>query len=203
MLRAMDADPTLQAVIGSYKGKRHSLMRNLGTRLMAKIYDRVYGKPAELQTTSFRVLRRPLVDALLSHRTVRPVIGALILQSTSRIANVAVAHHPRAHRRSGWRMRRLLGATVDNVVNASTAPLRFVSSAGIVLSLLSFVLGAFYFVRGLITDTGVAGFTTLAVLTIFFGGSILAAIGLLGEYVARIVTEVTGPPRYVVRERID
>ena len=100
-------------------------------------------------------------------------------------------------------MRRLASATIDNVVNASTAPLRFVSTAGIVLALISFVLGAYYFIRGLVTDTAVAGFTTLAVLTIFFGGTILAAIGLLGEYVVRIVTEVTGPPRYVIRERID
>jgi glycosyltransferase involved in cell wall biosynthesis len=203
LVAAIDADPELQAVIGAYGDKKHSGFRNLGSRLVSSIYDRVYDKPEGLETTSFRILRRPLVDALVAHRTVKPVIGALILRSTRRIANVPVDHHERVQGRSGWRMRGLVGATIDNVVNASTAPLRFVSTAGILLALFSFLLGAFYFVRGLVTDSSVEGFTTLVVLVIFFGGAIMAAIGLLGEYVVRIVTEVTGQPRYVVRERID
>ncbi len=203
LIAAIDADPELQAVIGSYVGKRHSRFRNLGTRMVASIYTRVYDKPEGIDTTSFRVLRRPLVEALLSHRTVKPVIGALILQSTRRIANVPVSHDERVEGKSGWSLRSLISATLDNVVNASTAPLRFVSTAGILLAVASLLLGAFYFVRGLVTETSVQGFTTLVVLVIFFGGAIMAAIGLLGEYVVRIVTEVTGPPRYVVRERID
>ena len=203
LIAAIDADAELQAVIGSYRQKRHSWFRNLGTRLVARIYRNAYGKPEGLQTTSFRILRRPLVDAVLAHQTVRPVIGALILQSTSRIANVEVEHHPRAEGGSGWRMGRLVGAAIDNTVNASTAPLRFVSLAGIVIAVISFVLAAWYFVRGLLGDISVAGFPTTVVLIVFFGGSILAAIGLLGEYVIRIVSEVTGQPRYVVRERVD
>jgi polyisoprenyl-phosphate glycosyltransferase len=203
LLAAIDDDPGLECVMGSYAEKRHSGVRNLGTRLVSRIYRSAYGKPKDLQTTSFRVLRRSLVAAVLSHRTVRPVIGALILQSTSRIANVEVAHHPREQGGSGWRLGRLIGATVDNVVNASTAPLRFVSLTGITIAGLSFLLAAFYFVRGLLGQIGVAGFPTTVVLIVFFGGSILAAIGLVGEYVVRIVTEVTGPPRYVVRERVD
>ncbi len=203
LITAIEADDELQAVIGSYRQKRHSWFRNLGTRMVARVYRSTYGKPDGLQTTSFRALRRSLVDAILAHRTVKPVIGALILQSTSRIANVDVDHHPRSEGGSGWRLGRLMGATIDNVVNASTAPLRFVSLAGIVIALFSFALALFYLLQGFFNPTVVAGFPTTVVLIIFFGGSILAAIGLLGEYVIRIVTEVTGAPRYVVRERVD
>ena len=51
----------------------------------------------------------------------------------------------------------------------------------------------------LIGRTAVAGFTTLVLLVIFFGGTTLFAVGLLGEYVARLVVEVGRPPRYLVR----
>ena len=203
LIAAIEADEELQCVIGSYHQKRHSWFRNLGTRLVARIYRRAYNKPEGLQTTSFRVLRRSLVDAVLAHRTVKPVIGALILQSTSRISNVDVAHDPRAEGGSGWRVGRLVSATIDNIVHASTTPLRFISLSGIGIALLSFGLAAFYLMVGVFGNNPVAGFPTIVVLVIFFGGMILAAIGLLGEYVVRIVTEVTGPPRYVVRERID
>jgi len=203
LLEAIDADQGLECVFGSYTVKRHSRLRNLGTRLVARVYESAYRKPGDVELTSFRVLRRSLVAAMLSHRTVKPVIGALILQSTGRIASVPVEHHPRVEGSSGWRPGRLIGAAVDNVVNASTAPLRIVSLAGILIAMFSFFLAAFYFVQGLLAEDGVAGFPTIVVLVIFFGGSILAAVGLLGEYVVRIVTEVTGPPRYVVRERID
>lgn len=203
LLAAIDADPDLECVIGSYADKQHGWFRNLGTRLMAGIYRSAYGKPKDLRTTSFRVLRRSLVAAVLSHQTVRPVIGALILQSTSRIANVDVDHRPRERGRSGWRLGRMVGVTFGNIINASTAPLRLVSLAGITIAGLSFVFGVVYLIRAMVGHFTVAGFPTIVLLIVFLGGSILAAIGLLGEYVVRIVTEVTGPPRYVVRERID
>lgn len=202
LVAGLESDPTLDAVVGSYRTKRHSWHRNLGTRLMAAIYKRSYGKPKDLKMGSFRAMRRPLVDAVLAHRTVRPVFGALILQSTTRIANIDVEHHPRAEGSSGWRLSRLAASTLDTVVHATTAPLRFVSLAGIVVALLSVVLAAYYLARALF-GTLAEGFPTIVLLVIFFGGATLASVGLLGEYVVRIVTEVTAPPRYVVRERIE
>ena len=67
----------------------------------------------------------------------------------------------------------------------------------------SAVLGVYYLVRSLAGNITVPGFTTLTILVVFFGGTTLATIGLLGEYVVRIVTEVTGAPRYVVRRTAD
>ncbi|MET0831244.1 MAG: glycosyltransferase family 2 protein [Acidimicrobiia bacterium] len=203
LLDALDADPGLEVVIGSYGRKRHSWFRNLGTGLHAALNARLYGKPRDLELTSFRALRRPVVDALLQHRTVKPIIGPLILQSTRRIANVPVAHEPRPTGASGWRLGRLVGTLVDNVVNTSTAPLRLVSLAGLVIAAGSAVLGVYYLVRSLAGNITVPGFTTLTILVVFFGGTTLATIGLLGEYVVRIVTEVTGAPRYVVRKTVE
>jgi dolichol-phosphate mannosyltransferase/undecaprenyl-phosphate 4-deoxy-4-formamido-L-arabinose transferase len=202
LLDALDAGAGLEVVIGSYERKQHSWFRNLGTRLHAAVNARLYGKPKDLELTSFRALRRPVVDALLQHRTVKPIIGPLILQSTRRIANVPVAHEQRPSGSSGWRLGRLVGTVVDNVVNTSTAPLRLVSLTGLLIAAGSAVLGVYYLVRSLAGNITVPGFTTLAIMVVFFGGSTLATIGLLGEYVVRIVTEVTGAPRYVVRRTV-
>lgn len=193
----------VQAVIGAYDRKRHGRFRNLGTRLIGWIYTRAYGKPKDLSMSSFRILRRPVVDAILAHRTVRPVFGALLLQSTTRIENVQIRHEARPHGSSGYRIGRLVSATMDNIVNMSVAPLRAFSLIGMLSALLAMMLGIYYLIRALTGSIGVAGFPTVVLLVIFFGGMMLAAIGVVGEYVARVVTEVTGPPRYVIRERVD
>jgi glycosyltransferase involved in cell wall biosynthesis len=203
LTEAIDADPELEAVIGAYGSKKHSAVRNLGTTIVSSIYGRAYGKPEGLETTSFRILRRSLVDAILANRTARPVMGALILQSTKRIRNVAVEHQPRNHGRSGWRPARLAAAVADNVVNASTTPLRVISALGLLASAMALLLSVVYVVWALLGETAVPGFATLVVLVLFLGGANLLAVGVLGEYVARIVAEVTGAPRWVVRELVE
>ena len=130
-------------------------------------------------------------------------MGALILQSTKRIRNVAVEHRPRSQGGSGWRPAKLAGAVVDNVVNASTTPLRVISALGLLASAMAFVLAMVYVVWAIVGETAVPGFATLVVLVLFLGGANLLAVGVLGEYVARIVAEVTGAPRWVVRELVE
>jgi hypothetical protein len=203
LIEALEADADVEAVIGAYASKQHAALRNLGSTVVSSIYARAYGKPAGLQTTSFRIMRRSLVDAVLANRTTRPVMGALILQSTRRISNVAVDHQPRPTGRSGWRPTRLVAAVFDNVVNASTLPLRIISALGLLTSALALILAAVYLVWALVGDSAVPGFATLVVLVLLLGGANLLAVGVLGEYVARVVAEVTGAPRWVVRERVD
>jgi glycosyltransferase involved in cell wall biosynthesis len=202
LIRAMDSRPDMEAVIAAYESKAHSWMRNLGTRLIASIYARGFGKPKGLQTTSFRILRRKLVNTICEHHTVKPVIGALILQSTSRLMNTPVEHHPRRQGKSGYRLNRLVGATLDNIIHGSTAPLRTIGLTGILTAFISLGFGLVYLVRAISGQIGQPGFATIVLLLFFFGGMTLAAVGILGEYVVRVVTEVTGPPRYAVRSRL-
>jgi hypothetical protein len=169
---------------------------------MDRIYRVTYGKPPELKMGSFRILRRSVVDTMLSFGTVRPVPGALILQSTSRIANVTVDHRPREEGTSGYSLRRLIGSTLDNIVNSSTGPLRAISVLGFMSAALAAAAMAFYLLRALFTDRGVPGFSTTVMLITFFGGATLLAIGVLGEYVVRLVIEAGRPPLYSVRTRV-
>jgi polyisoprenyl-phosphate glycosyltransferase len=203
LINAIEAKPEVEAVIGAYDANERSAIRNLGTRLVSSVYRLAYNKPDGLETTSFRILRRPLVDAIVAHRTARPVPGAVILESTGRVANTPVEHHPRPAGHSGWRLGRLVGATVDNIVNASTAPLRLISLLGLTAWAVALVMSVYYLAQALVGGMAVPGFATIVLLVLFFGGTNLLAIGVLGEYVARIVAEVTGSPRWVVRELVE
>ena len=199
LLEALRSDPDVDCVIGRYEAKRHSRFRNSGTWLMDRFYRRAYGTPAEVQMSSFRAMRRPVVDGMLTFGTVRPVPGALLLQTTARIVNVPVDHERRVEGSSGYRPLRLISSTAQTILNASTAPLRAISLVGIGLSMVAAVALIYYLILALMGRSPVAGFATLVTLVIFFGGATLFSIGLLGEYVARLVIEAGRPPRYLVR----
>jgi dolichol-phosphate mannosyltransferase/undecaprenyl-phosphate 4-deoxy-4-formamido-L-arabinose transferase len=202
LLAALDADPELDAVFGHFESKRHRGYRNLASRLVSRIVTRACGLPAAVRTSSFRALRRRLVDAVLAHPTRVPSLNALIGGASRRVASVAVRHDPRHAGRSAYTLGRQLRLAFDVFAATTTLPLRAVSALGLTLCAASFgyglvVLGWYFAGR-----VGVPGWTTLALLVAFSAGAVLLALGVLGEYLARVLREVRGAPLYQVRERV-
>ncbi len=196
LIEALAARPDLLCVMGDYKVRGQGPLRRLGSALFSRILDRAYGKPAGVRTTSFRIMRRPLVDSILAFRTARPQLGPLIVSLTRQVANVPVEHQQRPAGRSNYNLFSLLSNTLDSVVYASTVPLRFLSTFGVLCAGAALLAGLGYFIRWATGGIGVAGWITQILLIIFFGGVTLLGLGVLGEYVARIIGEVTGPERY-------
>lgn len=200
LVTAICNHPEIDCVIGAYRdGKRHNLIRNFGSAVWSRMNELLYFKPRELRMTSFRIMRRQVAEAICAHGTSKPIVGPLLMRSTRRIMNVPVAHHPRQAGRSGYSLRRMLRLTLDNLISGSTLPLKLVSSLGLLSATASFCLGCYYFVQYIRGAVAVPGFATLVLLITFFGGLTLLSIGILGEYVIRIIHEVGRPPRYVVR----
>ena len=127
-------------------------------------------------------------------------MGALILQSTKKIVNVDVKHNPREKGRSGYSLKQLVKSTLDNVVDSTVAPLRLFSIIGIFSSVISFSIIIYYFSAWCIGNISVPGYVSNVLLISFFGGMMLLGIGILGEYISRIVTETSNSPRYIIRE---
>jgi len=199
LVDAMRQQPEMDCIIGAYETKRHSLLRNLGSSLMIFLNRHIYGRPKDLEMTSLRIIKRDVARALTLTRSARPLIGPMLLSTTRRIGNVSVRHQPRPHGQSGYTMRQMVSMTVNNIINGSVAPLRFFSVLGFVVAGLSFCLGAYFVVRKLVVGISTPGFTSLIVTVSFFSGMILLGMGILGEYIARIIREVTGKPRFLVR----
>ncbi len=202
LIEAMTEDPNVDCVMGRYRVKHHSVVRNLGSAMVRRLDTLLYGKPKELVGSSFQIMTRRLADALTRHRTVNPIILPLIYRTTRRIRNVVVEHNPRAHGESGYRFSALVRLVINNVLSASNLPLRLVSILGFCSALGSLVLAGYYLFAYLARSISVPGFATQVLLIIFFGGMTLLSVGLVGEYLIRILDEVRGPPRFVVRAHI-
>jgi glycosyltransferase involved in cell wall biosynthesis len=94
---------------------------------------------------------------------------------------------------------RLMLLALDGFISFSHTPLRVASLLGLGISLLSFLLAGFYFIKKIVAGLSPPGFATLVVAVFFLAGIQLITIGLMGEYVGRIFDEVKRRPLYVVR----
>jgi len=97
-------------------------------------------------------------------------------------------------------LKRLVSYALDAVFSFSYKPLRIMTCMGMVISIVGFLLASFFVVKRLLgIEVAQTGFTTLVTLILFLGGIQLIAIGLLGEYIARIYDESKKRPLYIVR----
>ena len=202
LIEAINKKSDLDCVFGVPRKKRHSFYRNLGTRLISLINHKIFDKPKGIKTSNFRIFKCHINDALIQHNTRNPVINPLILKNTRRIGNVIVEHYERKHGTSGYNLARLIKTTLDNVLNFSTFPLKLVSGIGLLASMGSLLLIIFYSIRYFQGIIKVQGWITLLLLISFFSGLILFSIGLVGEYLIRIIEEVNHSPQYILRDKI-
>lgn len=197
---AIKENEEIDAIFGKYKEKNHSIFRNIGSRIIKIVNEKIYNKPKNLTMSSFRIMKKELIETILSHRTISPVLGAIILKSTNKIINVEVSHDKRKYGNSNYTTMKLLKTTLDNVLNFSSLPLQAVSAIGLFVSILSFCFSMFYLIRYFYADTGVPGWTSLMVLLNFYAGLILVSLGFIGEYLIRILMEINGTPKYKIRK---
>ena len=85
MVRTMQERPDVDVIIASYEGRKHGPIRKLGTKFSVWATSKMLGKDPDLQITSYRLIRRFLVDAMVKTNTYLPQIGNLLIRSSNRI----------------------------------------------------------------------------------------------------------------------
>lgn len=194
-----------QAVIGRVTQKRHGWWRNAGSRAHQYLAEAIIGKPSNLYLSSFRALSRTAVDRLVRYKGAHPHISALLLKAVpaGSIVNVDVAHMARPVGTSTYSLRKLLKIASFLLINHSYIPLRFMVGWGFLLSVLSLLFAAFVIAQVLFHGHAVQGWPSLAVLIAFLSGNVLMALGIVGEYLGRLVEEYSVSDQFAVhREEV-
>jgi len=189
-------------VFGRFERKKAPGYRRIGTHLISQVNRRVFDQPADLTVSNFRVLRRDVVDRICASRTAHPYMTGQALIYSNNPTDVLVRHDARPVGKSNYSMRRILSLVLAILFSYSVFPLRAAATAGFLVALLSFLLGAFYLVRSLFVETAVPGWTTIAVLLSIFSGVIIALVSMVGEYVVRTLDAVSESKPYHVVERV-
>lgn len=201
LLEAMNED--VDVVMGVPIEKKHHWFRRLGSRLAHNLNCYLLGKDRHLRFSSFRLMRRQVVYALLELRTLSPALGPLINSVTHRIINTKVLHAPREKGRSNYTLGRLLSVLKSNLIGFSMLPLRLLAVLGLIGAVLSLIISLVLIFSYLIRDKSVPGWTSLALSFSIISGFNFLAFSILGEYVLQILKRVNRVPRFNVRAHIN
>ena len=197
----LESDKNIDAVFGIPGIVKQSFVKRMGSKYLNHISSKILNKPKDLKMSSFRALRKSLVDEIKTNQTTNPALGSLIMNYTRNIKNVDVQHNTRKYGSSGYGLGKSIKLFLNTVLNNSTLPLKMVSNIGIISSIVGFGLAIFYLIKYFVGDITVPGWTTIIILLLFFFGIILFSIGIIGEYLIRIISEVNHSRQYVIKDK--
>ena len=149
-------------------------------------------------TGDFRLLSRPVVEAikLLPERS--RFMKGLFAWVGFRQATVYYDRHPRYAGKTKWNYWRLWNFAIEGITSFSTIPLKIWSYFGFVLAFFSFLYALFLVIRTLMFGKDWPGYASTMVVILFIGGIQLISLGVIGEYLGRVFTEVKKRPLYLV-----
>jgi len=188
------------AVFASYKNKKDKIYKNFGSFFIRKITRKIFKLKKNLKFSSFRIIKREVVEEIIEIETPYPYISGMILSTTKFLTNVNTAHNRRQYGRSNYSFGKLLKLSFNLLINYSTFPLKMISFSGLVVSLLSFTIGLFVLIRKLIVGTTRTGWTSTVVLISFFSSLSFMIFFIFGEYLGRILGEISKEKQYSIRK---
>jgi len=186
-----------------YKKKKHSILRNLGSRLNDKVANIMLKKPRDLYLSSFKVLNRFITDEIIKYDLPYPYIDGLILRTTGKIAKIEVEHHSREKGKSGYTLTRLVRLWLNMFTSFSILPLRLSVIFGMVTAALGTIFGIMTVIEKFSNPDMPMGYTSLIIVVLVFAGIQLISLGVIGEYVGRIFMVQNKKPQFTIRKRFE
>lgn len=180
------------------RGKESWLRKKLTT-----YYYRLLSKSSSIDVLpnvgDFRLLDKQCVEALKSMREQGRYTKGMYCYIGFRKCAVDFETQDRVAGESSMNLRNLVSLALEGIMSYTTAPLRFATIMGVIVSLASFLYALWILIKTLIWGDPVAGFPTLMVIILFLGGVQLLSLGIIGEYLGRVYNESKNRPVYFAR----
>ena len=191
-----------QVVRAERKSRKEKGVRRVGFELFHKVFKWISDFPIPAQSGIFGLMDRLVVKELNKFPEKNRFFPGLRSWVGFSHAVVSYDRQERAAGEPKQSLKRLIRYALDAVFSFSYKPLRIMTGLGLIISISGFILAMFFAVRRIIgVEVAATGFTTLVTLILFLGGVQLVAVGLLGEYLARIYDEVKQRPLFIVKRR--
>jgi glycosyltransferase involved in cell wall biosynthesis len=185
-------------VFTKYKIKNDSLIRNIMSKIANVSAQVILKKPKNIYFSSFKSIKRNIVDEIIKYEGPFPYIDGLILSITNNIGSCDVIHDERKFGKSGYNLGKLFKHYSNLSINFSTIPIHLFSVLGFAITIMSFMLIIAIVIEKLINPSVPLGYSTLIACIIFFSGIQLLFLGLIGEYIGKILKNVNKENQYNV-----
>ena len=191
----------LDVVYGAPEHEQHGFLRDLASQATKLVLQSSMGVDIARKVSAFRVFRTDLREAFVNYSSPYVSIDVLLTWGTTRFGAVTTRHDQRTIGVSGYTLTKLIRHAINMITGFSTLPLQVASIVGIALAFFGMLVFLYVFGRYLLEGQVVQGFPFLASIIAIFSGAQLFALGVIGEYLARIHFRTMDRPVYTVRER--
>jgi glycosyltransferase involved in cell wall biosynthesis len=187
-------------VYGSPLHEQHGFFRDMASQITKMALQSAMGAETARHVSAFRVFRTQLRGAFDEYRSPHVNLDVLLTWATTRFTALPVRHEARKYGESNYTTRKLLRHAINMMTGFSTIPLQLASVIGFLFAFFGVFVLAFVVLRYLLLGGAVPGFPFLASIIALFSGAQLLALGIIGEYLARIHQRTMERPAYLLRE---
>lgn len=185
-------------VYARFGERKHAGWKILGSKLNDKVASYLMNKPKGLYLSPFRAMRAVVCKDILRYQGPYVYVDGLLLTVTRNIGSVDVAHHERFAGDSGYSLKKSISLWLKMATSFSIVPLRLTSLAGIFFAGIGFLFAILLVIQKLTLDKMPIGWSSLIVTVLIMGGVQLLAVGMLGEYLGRVLLTLNAKPQYVI-----
>lgn len=186
-----------ELIYGFFNKKRHSLYRNLGSKMVRKTAERFLGRTE--QASSFRLISKTIVEKILHHSRNFIFIDELLWWYTDEIDFVYVEHNKRKYKKSGYSYGALWKLLTNMMVYYTNFPLRIMVYGGLFSSIVFLIVTLYYLLAKAFYNVPL-GYTSVIVGILFSTSLILFSLGVIGEYVSRLYTFQNHKPPFIIKD---
>jgi glycosyltransferase involved in cell wall biosynthesis len=198
LLTALTDD--FDVMYGVPQHEQHGVMRDVASQITKLALQSAMGAETSRHVSAFRMFRTQLRDAFASYRSPFVSIDVMLTWATRRFGHIKVPHAPRLAGVSNYTVKKLIIHAINMATGFSVLPLQLASLIGFGFTVLGICSLLFVVIRFLVHGGSVPGFPFLAALISIFSGAQLFALGVIGEYLARMHFRVMDKPAYVIRD---
>lgn len=193
----------VKLVIAERKGREESIRQSFFSNLYWKMVNKYAVKDYPVGGYDFCLIDRQVVDDVICINEKNTHIFVLIFSLGYRYEIIEYTRKERKAGKSQWTLSKKIKLFVDTFVSFSYLPIRGISYTGLGISLLSFCYAIIIGISRFIFGNPIEGWTTIVVLITIFGGLILLTLGIIGEYIWRILDETRKRPSFIIEKVID
>ena len=189
-------------VYGAAASEQHGFWRDMASRATKFVLRTAMGVQNAARVSAFRAFRTSIRGAFSDYRSSFVSLDVLLAWGTSHFTAVTVRHDPRKAGRSNYSTAQLVRYAMTLVTGFSTLPLQFASIVGFAFTVMGLIVLAYVVGRYMIQGRVVPGFAFLASIIAIFSGAQLFALGIIGEYLARMHFRLMERPPYAIRTEV-
>lgn len=183
-----------------YRSRKHPLWKIVGSRFNDWLAGLLLDKPKGLYLSSFRALRREVVEEVIKYDGPYAYLDGLILDITRSIKTIDIDHQARSEGDGNYNLKRSISLWLRMATSFSVFPLRVATVVGFSMTILSLLFIIVVVAEKLRNPQMAAGWSSLIATILLVGGVQTFCIGMVGEYLGRAYLKINRKPQFVVRE---